>query len=397
MAVARLGAGAGGSSTGAAVTFNSFNITSSDANTVAIVGVVISVSTSSTSTTCAVTYGGTAMTQLNLTLAGSGTSRSAVGIYYLFNPGTGTQSVVVTPGGSSTKAGVQCQMVGFSGVGSVGAAQTAAATSHSPTSTANGYDVRVLGNGATLTSPNQTQEYLNGASVGGVGDWMAMQSAAGTGSTISFTCSGTATTPQSVATALSAPLPATETLTDDFTTKDTTKWTWDTGTDVNAGQARLQPAPGELHITSNSLYTLVGSFASVQVAQVTSQNTGLIVAANSSESNALYMNYLAGTGIRLREFVGGSASETTITYDAVAHQYWQIRESGGTVFWETSPTGAAGSWTTQRSKSSGNDYSSIDHVRLYADSSSGTQTALFDNFNIAPAATGSTQGMLLMF
>lgn len=207
MAVARLGAGAGGSSEGTAVTFNSFNITTSDANTVAIVGVVISVSSNSTSTTCAVTYGGTAMTRLNLTLAGSSSNRSAVGLYYLFNPGAGVKSIVVTPGGASTKSQVQAQMVGFSGVGpsGVGAAQTAAATTHTPTSNANGYVVRVLSGGSPLTSPNQTQDYLAGTSVGGAGDYMCMQSAAGTGSTVSFTCSGSPTVPQSVAVALSPP------------------------------------------------------------------------------------------------------------------------------------------------------------------------------------------------
>ena len=38
----------------------------------------------------------------------------------------------------------------------------------------------------------------------------------------------------------------------------------------------------------------------------------------------------------------------SIPYDAVAHAYWRIRESGGTIYWEVSPDG--GFWTTLYSK-----------------------------------------------
>lgn len=209
MAITRLGAGAGGTSNGLNFSFNSFNIVTSDANTVAIVGVALSPS-SSADATCSVTYGGVAMTQLDLTNLGStSTNRNARGIYYLFNPGTGVKSIAVTRGGPSF-AGLRAQMVAFSGVaaGGVGTAQIASALTHAPTSVADGYNVRVLVNGAVLSAANQTVEYESGASCTGVGDYMTMQTAAGTGSTISFTSSGSPSQVGSTATALTpAPPP----------------------------------------------------------------------------------------------------------------------------------------------------------------------------------------------
>lgn len=41
----------------------------------------------------------------------------------------------------------------------------------------------------------------------------------------------------------------------------------------------------------------------------------------------------------------GPVVQGSVAYDAVAHRWWRVRESGGTIFWETSPDGAA--WTTQ--------------------------------------------------
>jgi hypothetical protein len=200
--VTRLGVGVGGMNTGSALTFDGPNLTASSITTYMIVGVVISVSSNSSSTTCSVTCGGTTMTQLSLTLVGTSTNRNAVGIYYLANPGTGTKSIVVTPAGASTKAGCIANAVAFSQVGAVGAAQTGTATTHAVNSIVNGYAIRVLGNANVLTSPNETQEYLNGQAVGGSGDYGLIQSAAGA-SSVSFTSSGTAGQANSVAVSLS--------------------------------------------------------------------------------------------------------------------------------------------------------------------------------------------------
>lgn len=378
MAITRVGAGAGGNTTGAAVTYNGPNVTTSDAHTVMIVGVVISVSSNSASTTCGVTCGGVAMTQLALTLSGSSTNRSAVGLYYLVNPGTGVKSIVATPGGASTKAQVRSQAVAFNNVDSVGSAQTSAATSHSTTSVTNGYNVRVLGNGAALSSPNQTQEYLAGASVGGVGDYMAMQTAAGTGSNISFTCSGTASTPASVAVALSPvipPGPSTETLIDLFASADGAKWDYTTpGADASVSAGELHLNNGA-QLSSVDTYDLTASYALVKVV-------------TASDYAALFLYSVArgpyfecdGSDLSAFTFPGGQVA--TAAYNATSHRWWRIREAGGTVYWETSPDGST--WSAFGSTAFA--VSNNEGVGLFG----GTAT-VFDNFNNPPSAapTGS--------
>jgi hypothetical protein len=237
MAVTRLGKGAGNRAASSSATlgtsWTSFSIAASDANTVAIVLVNGSISTNA-ATTVAVTYGGVAMTALSLVNYGStSTTRGFVGIYYLYNPGTGAKTVAITTSGA-TKTAVAGIDVSFSGVDpTMGSAQTATTTTHSVTSVASGYSLRVLSNGVTTGTLNQTSEYAAGTSVVGLGDFIAVQSAAGTGSNISFTASGVATTPNSVGVALSPYVPPTpgaaiSTLTDDFntgSTPDAGKWT----------------------------------------------------------------------------------------------------------------------------------------------------------------------------
>jgi hypothetical protein len=321
MAVTRIGAGAGAMTTGTAATFNGPNITTSDATTVAVVGVVISVSTNDSNTTCSVTYGGTTMTQLNLTLVGTSTNRNAVGIYYLANPGTGTQSVVVTPGGTSTKAGLIAQAVAFSSVDSVGTAQTGTATTHAITSASGGYALRVIGNGAALTSPDQTNEYLNGQTVGGSGDYGLIQSATGA-SSVSFNVTGTATQANSVGTSLAAvtaPLPTTGFIYDSFTGTDGTALESHTG-ETGATWTKMTGATGAYTIASNRIYnssTTANYYASgtppsadyeVSAKVRTVSNTGnLSIKGRYSTSADSGYDLLIGGLLQLRKLTAGSA------------------------------------------------------------------------------------------
>ena len=201
MAVTRLGKGAGGTGTTTA-TWTGFNIVASDANTVAVVLVNWSTGTNATAT-CSVTYGGVAMKQLGIQLGGATTSRSGCGIYYLFNPGTGAKTIVVTPA-VVTPAQVRGIDVAFSGVSSIGMPQNVATMAHTVMSNVNGYTLRVLSNGVTTGTLNQTTELAAGAAVTGIGDFIAVQSVAGASPTVAFTASGTATTPVSTACTLTS-------------------------------------------------------------------------------------------------------------------------------------------------------------------------------------------------
>lgn len=206
MALARGATITGGrvSGTGPLTLSGAVNQPTSDANTLAVVGVVISVSSNSSSTTCAVTYGGDAMSLLGtLQLMGSSTSRSAVGIFYKYGPKTGSQDIVVTPGGSSTKAAVAAGGQVYTGVdATIGARFAAAATGLTVPTQADGAAFVVTTNGAALSSPNQNSLYLGGASVGGVGDYCSVQDRLATAPSCVFTNTGTGTTPETLGVAL---------------------------------------------------------------------------------------------------------------------------------------------------------------------------------------------------
>jgi len=90
------------------------------------------------------------------------------------------------------------------------------------------------------------------------------------------------------------------------------------------------------------------------------------------------------------EAVSGIGEDnTTTTYDPVAHRWLKLRETDGHLYWETSPTGINGSWTIQRTKVDGRDYSLNESPFVYTDSNSGT--AIFRHFNDPPPPPVSIQ------
>jgi hypothetical protein len=79
-------------------------------------------------------------------------------------------------------------------------------------------------------------------------------------------------------------------------------------------------------------------------------------------------------------------TQTTIAFDDTAHAWWRIRETGGTVFWDTAPDGLT--WTNRKSQTSPawiND--GIQELVLECHRNNGTNNfAEFDNFNILPTS-----------
>ncbi|MFE5853208.1 hypothetical protein ACFQ61_08300 [Streptomyces sp. NPDC056500] len=80
------------------------------------------------------------------------------------------------------------------------------------------------------------------------------------------------------------------------------------------------------------------------------------------------------------------ASPTTLAFDPAAHRWWRFRETGGTVYWETSPDAA--SWTVRRSMAV-TQWLRFGTLRTnfeaYADTGSVTTPAEVDNVNGLPA------------
>src|SRR6185437_10786798 len=98
---------------------------------------------------------------------------------------------------------------------------------------------------------------------------------------------------------------------------------------------------------SSASYDLTGSSVVLQVP--TSANP-----ATSAQTN-LFLDGPASTSILMQEEKGqlylsietasGTQDIGSVLYDPVQHAWWRIRESGGTLFWETAPDGKA--WAVQ--------------------------------------------------
>ena len=149
--------------------------------------------------------------------------------------------------------------------------------------------------------------------------------------------------------------PPVSTLVDSFggTQIEPAKWTVTAinGTATESG-GTLNLAPnsrnGNVHISvdSNAKYALTGSSATVQVPQVVNMRCNVNNRFFLKQDGANSLGFWAECGnLYAFTFVNGVESlVATLTYSPTAHQWWRVRESGGVVYWETSPDKAA--WTT---------------------------------------------------
>lgn len=365
-AVTRIATGAGNRATGASAslaTSFSCNAATSDMNTFAVVGVVQSVSTSSTATSCTVTYGGVAMLQVAaIALVGTTTNRGAISLFFLQNPPTGAQTVVATSGGASTKTAIAAQAAVYKDTAGPSWLSVANGLNINQAVLADGMAFNCVGNGAAITSPNQNSLYLAGSLVTGLMDYISVQDGDEASGAVAFTNAGTATTPRARSVALNPIAPKFDTLTDSFATKDTAKWSWDGGATVTSGQAVIpcnSTYADSFGTYEIAVYDLTGSEIHMEVVQRPNVGAGTtegyLELQAAGPLNLLSMA-VTGPDIVMRETVSGVASDTTVTYNATNHRWWRIRESGGTVYWDTAPdngSGAPGTWTNRRSKTLG--------------------------------------------
>jgi hypothetical protein len=120
------------------------------------------------------------------------------------------------------------------------------------------------------------------------------------------------------------------------------------------GALRLAPSAwnssSQIAVDSRAVYSLTGSSASVKVPGVVSAGCGV----NSrfvlrlDNRNSLGFWFECGTLYAYSTVNGATTFAAQLTYSATSHLYWRIRESGGTVSWETSPDQAR--WTVRGSR-----------------------------------------------
>jgi hypothetical protein len=188
---------------------------------------------------------------------------------------------------------------------------------------------------------------------------------------------------------------AASSLTDGFATLNTAEWS-PYGTiapTIDAGRLKLTTAAADTvyagvnNIGRESL-DLTGSTIYVKVSQTPmtgSHETYFEFVKTGDPTNKL-MFYIAGASFAARLTTNGSNNDTSVTYNATDHAYWRFRESGGTVYWDTSPD--ASTWTNQKSAATPAWVANGAYVNLTAghwQAQPEAVTTYFDNLNVAGA------------
>jgi hypothetical protein len=184
--------------------------------------------------------------------------------------------------------------------------------------------------------------------------------------------------------------PLVETLIDDFTVQDNVTWTgWGANVVWNArGTVDIAVTPSYFNLASAQRYSLTGSSVYAKIF-----STPPIVADNTSEMhlvcianpgvNEIHINWTESGGVPrlfMRETVAGVSSDTQVTMDP-SPLYMRIRESAGSLFWETSPDTV--NWTVQRTKVTTLNWSSVTVAIMagYWGTVTGAGTGSWDSVN----------------
>lgn len=174
------------------------------------------------------------------------------------------------------------------------------------------------------------------------------------------TTTTTTTSTTTTTTTTLAPKPKMETLVDLFnqTSLNTGLWGQFTGGGAtmgysSAGAECIYPASStsatDGEVDSILAYDLTASYAYLQVLAIPSALTNadaLMTLKDLSTSDQLRWVVEAGT-LYAQYYNGTFNTVFSATFDPVAHAWWRIRESSGTIFWDTAPDGLT--WTNQGS------------------------------------------------
>jgi hypothetical protein len=145
------------------------------------------------------------------------------------------------------------------------------------------------------------------------------------------------------------------TLVDNFNDnlRDPAKWKSDEEAREVNQRVELRPPPhqndGYAGYSSVESYDLTDSWVKLEVLKVLSVPGGVTYLRAGHSSDNLRVMVTDGK-LSCTQMVGGVITTlATVPYDPVEHRWWQLREAGGTTFWEVSGDGHR--WTTLVSKS----------------------------------------------
>ncbi len=119
------------------------------------------------------------------------------------------------------------------------------------------------------------------------------------------------------------------------------------------------------------------SLASLEVMPV-------LITMSSASNYQLYFDISNNTLYAYKQISGTSTSLHSASYNSTTHKYFKIRESSGTIYFDTSSDGTT--WTNFTSVANPFDITHvvIGHMLGTWNAESSTTSATFDNFNIAP-------------
>lgn len=196
----------------------------------------------------------------------------------------------------------------------------------------------------------------------------------------------------------------TETFTDDFNDNSINPTTWPnnfgTGQAETGGTAQVTPTTTLSGWGSQAIYTLADSYALVKMTPPgnpvgsTFANARFTIYASTAYSS--YARILVDTPtqeIRLAVAVSSTFEySSTSAYDSAQHKWFRIRETSGTIHFEVSATGGAGSWSSLGSYATPTVFQSSGTCEIDFESQiqSGTAItpAIWDNLNLPPVIAG---------
>lgn len=190
-------------------------------------------------------------------------------------------------------------------------------------------------------------------------------------------------------------------LTDNFDDNsfDTTKWTGAYGTVTETGGAiHIACTSGYSGYTSNGYYDLTGSQMFTQIVSGPALGNGtteMYFQLSHDSTNKLSI-IVSGSLIYFRVMTAGVNDDTTTTFNLTTHKWWRIRESSGSVFFDTSTDGIT--WTNRKTATTPSFVTNVavDNSSGYYGTETSPADFVMDNFNIAPA-TGNPAGFFAMF
>jgi hypothetical protein len=169
---------------------------------------------------------------------------------------------------------------------------------------------------------------------------------------------------------------------------------WIAGVTVSEGGGFLSILPpanttGDGGIISTSTYDFTGSYAAVKVAAVAAGTTGtfstdtyLYVGIDST--HAVLFVHENGT-LYFEKYDAGSTQVATVAYSPTTHLWWKLRESGGTIYADTSADGV--NWSNLGSTTVSWSVTAVKallEAGAWETSSDAPSAAHYQNFNVAP-------------